>query len=285
MKYHIGSLVLNNRILLAPMLEPNDPAFRLLCLKAGAGLTFTGMYSPYTKQEIYLEDKPALQLLCKSSEFIKEFIEKYDSKVSMWDLNLGCPSPLAKKIKFGVFLQEEPQKIEEILKVMRESTNKPISIKLRKSDKALFILKSVEKYIDAVIIHPRTKEQGYSGKPDVDFAELIKKSTKLPVIYSGNVNLKNYKALLEKFDFVMLGREAIGNPSYFSEMVGRSVNSKISFLDYLKLAKKYKLKFAQIKFQAMNFTKGLKNAKEIRTRLIYAKREEEIIEAYKTLKN
>jgi len=37
----IGNLKLKSRILLAPMLEPNDIAFRLLCKKAGCGLTYT----------------------------------------------------------------------------------------------------------------------------------------------------------------------------------------------------------------------------------------------------
>ena len=53
-----------------------------------------------------------------------------------------------------------------------------------------------EKYADAITIHPRTKDQGYSGKPDLEFAELVKQSTKLPVIYSGNVNKKNVKFFL-----------------------------------------------------------------------------------------
>jgi tRNA-dihydrouridine synthase len=33
----IGNLEIKNRFLLAPMLEPNDIAFRILCKKADAG--------------------------------------------------------------------------------------------------------------------------------------------------------------------------------------------------------------------------------------------------------
>ena len=82
----------------------------------------------------------------------------------------------------------------------------------------------------------------------------------------------------------MIGREAIGNPSIFSELLGKT-KQKITFFDYLKLAEKYGIKYAQIKFQAMNFTKGLKNAKEIREKLVSAKNLNDIKEAYKTLKN
>ncbi|VVB79732.1 tRNA-dihydrouridine synthase B [uncultured archaeon] len=280
----IGNLNFKNRFFLAPMLEPNDIAFRILCKKSGSGLNFTGMYSPRTKEKIFLEDKPAIQIMCNSTDFVKEFIKKYDSQVSLWDLNLGCPSPIAKRNEVGVFLQDKPEKIEEILKIMRLSTEKPITIKLRKSSNTLPIIKMAEKYVDAICIHPRTKDQGYSGKPDLEFAELVKKSTKLPVIYSGNVNKVNCKELLKKFDFLMIGREAIGNPSIFSELLGKT-KQKITFFDYLKLAEKYGIKYAQIKFQAMNFTKGLKNAKEIREKLVSAKNLNDIKEAYKTLKN
>lgn len=282
-QYKIRDLKLKNRLFLAPMLEPNDIAFRLLCKKAGSGLNFTGMYSPRSREKIFLDDKPAIQLMANSPDFIKEFINKYDKQVSMWDFNLGCPSPLAKRNNFGVFLQNSPEKIEAILKVMRASTKKPISIKLRKSQYASKIIDIANKYVDAICIHPRTKEQGYSGEPDLEFAESIKLITNKPLIYSGNVNKKNYKHLLKIFDFVMFGREAIGNPNIFLELEGKP--KRFLFKDYLKLAIKYKLKFAQIKFQAMNFTKGLKNAKEIRQKIVSAKNIQDITEAYKTLKD
>lgn len=282
--HKIRNLKPKNSFFLAPMLEPNDAAFRMLCKEAGSGLNFTGMYSPRTREKIFLDDKPAMQIMCNSPDFIQEFIKKYDSQVSLWDLNLGCPSPIAKRNEFGVFLQDKPEKIESILKVMRASTEKPITIKLRKSQNTLSIIKMAEKYVDGICIHPRTKDQGYSGKPDLEFAESVKKLTKLPVIYSGNVNKSNFQELLKKFDFLMIGREAIGNPSIFSELLGKS-KRKINFFDYLKLAEKYNLKYAQIKFQAMNFTKGLKNAKEIREKLVSAKNLDDIKEAYKTLKD
>ncbi len=279
--YKIGNFIPKNRIFLAPMLEPNDPAFRLLCHKNNCGLVYTGMFSPLTKQKIFLEEKPAIQLLCNSPKGIKNFIKKYDNKVSLWDLNLGCPSPLAKKHKFGVFLQDYPERVVEILKEIRKSTNKPITIKIRKSEKSKEIISIVEPYIDAISIHPRTKEQGYSGEPDIQFAESIKKMTSLPVIYSGNVNKDNASSLLKKFDFIMVGRESLGNPQIFSQILGRNIRKTNLFFEYLSLAQKYNLKFAQIKFQAMNFTKGIKNAKKARELLVYAKSIKDLEDLFK----
>lgn len=270
-----------NRFFLAPMLEPNDIAFRLLCKKAGCALTYTGMINPLSQQKVFLDDKPAMQIFCTHIKGIGEFIKKYEKKVVLFDFNLGCPSTLAEKMGFGSFLHNDIESIEEILKVMRESTKKPITIKLRKSEKAMQIAKMASKYVDAIGIHPRTQKQGYSGEPDLDFALKIKKEIDLPIIYSGNVNEKNIKNLLENFDFIMVGREAIGNPGIFYKLLGK--NKEVKFNDYLKLAHKYKLFFRQIKYQAINFTKGKDNAKEIRNELSSVKNIEEIKEIMKEL--
>ena len=251
------------------MLEPNDIVFRLLCKKTGCALTYTGMINPLSKQKLILDDKPAIQIFCNNTNGIKSFIKKYDKGASMWDFNLGCPSKLSKRLEHGAFMHGEIKNIEEILKVMRQSTKKPISIKLRKSKNALKIVKLAEKYVDAIAIHPRTADQGYSGEPDLKFAERLKESTNLPIIYSGNVNERNAKDLLKKFDFLMVGREAIGDPNIFSRILGRK--ETVSFKDYLRLAKKYGLYFRQIKMQAMNFTKGSQSAKKRRRELIQAK--------------
>jgi tRNA-dihydrouridine synthase B len=269
MKYRIGSLKLKSRVLLAPMLEPNDVAFRLLCKRAGCGLTYTGMVSPLSKQMMNLDDAPAIQLFGNSSRGIASFIEKYDSQVSLWDFNLGCPSKLSKKLEHGAFMHEDIKTIENILKTMREATEKPISIKLRKSENAIEVAKMAEEYVDAIGIHARTVGQGYSGEVDYDFALKLKESVGIPVIYSGDVNEGNVEKILKDFDFVFVGRAAIGDPGIFARLNRKK--SDVGFLNYLKLAKRYELFFRQVKYQAMNFTKGIAGARELRKKLAGAK--------------
>ncbi len=289
MEYNIGNLKLKSRVLLAPMLEPNDIAFRLLCKRAGCGLTYTGMTSPLSRAKLFLDDKPALQLFGNSSKGTRDFMKKYDSKVSLWDFNLGCPSKLSRKLKHGAFMSGELDRIKGILKVMRENTNKPVTIKIRKSDEALRIVKMAEEIgIDAICIHARTIAQGYSGEVDYDFALEIKKAVGIPVIFSGNVDEENVGRILKDFDFVMIGRKAIGNPGAFRRFgevgggrgrISKSVDfdkCDVGFGEYLKLAKKYGLFFRQIKYQAMNFTKGASGGKGLRMKLIEAKVIEDI---------
>jgi len=264
--FKIGNLKLKNRYFLAPMAEVNDIAFRLLCKKAGCGLAYTGMTNPLNKKELILDDKPALQIFSTSEKGIEEFIKRYEKRVSLFDFNLGCPAKTAKKLGFGSFMHNKIETIEKILAIMRKSTKKPITIKLRKSDDALKIAEIAEKYCDAICIHPRTSGQGYSGNPDLEFAEKLKSCVSIPIIYSGNVNEKNAGEFLRRFDFVMIGRAAMGNPGIFSELLNKKV--KIGFGNYLKLAERYNLKFSQIKLQALNFTKSKKNAKELRRKIV-----------------
>lgn len=299
----IRNLQLENPFFLAPMADVNDIAFRMLCKRAGCGLTYTGMINPLNPKDIELADNPAIQIFCTSTKGIKEFIKKHEAKAALFDFNLGCPAKTAKKLGFGSFLHNKLETIEEILKEMRSSTDKPITIKLRKSSQALKIIKIAEKYCDAICIHPRTQQQGYGGEPDIKFAEQIKKRTKLPVIYSGNVNLENAKELLKKFDFVMVGRAALGHPEIFQKLnklmktehkVGTQlINNKsnsiaakqedsraegeaFGFKEYLALAKKYHLYFRHIKTHAMYFTLGKEDAKDTRREIAKAKKIQDI---------
>ena len=74
----------------------------------------------------------------------------------------------------------------------------------------------------------------------------------------------------------MIGRKAIGNPNIFSEITNKKNYKKITFADYLKLASQYNFPFRQLKFQAMQFTKGLKNGKSLRLKIFEVKDEKEL---------
>ncbi len=262
-----------NPIFLAPMEEVNDPAFRILCKKAGAGLTYTPLNSPLSKKKLILKDKPVLQIFATETRGIEDFMKRHDSKVFGWDFNLGCPATTAKKHGFGAYL-EDLTIIEGIIGLMRKHTKKPLSIKIRKSTIANDLLKLAEKYCDLISIHPRTKAQGYSGEPDLIWAKKFKKKSKIPVIYSGNVDEKNYESFLKIFDYVMIGRKAIGHPEIFAKIT--KTKYKKTFKDYLKLAEKFDLPFRQIKFQAMQFTKGNRGSRQLRAKMIQVKSLEEL---------
>jgi tRNA-dihydrouridine synthase len=92
---------------------------------------------------------------------------------------------------------------------------------------ALEIAHIAEDYgINAVIIHPRTVEQGFSGTADWDVIGVIKKNVSIPVIGSGDIRGPEdaYNMLVSTgCDGVMIGRGALGNPWIIKNI--------ISFLD------------------------------------------------------
>ena len=278
-RYPISDI--RNRVFLAPMEEVNDPAFRMLCKKAGAALTWTPLTSPLSPLPLILDDKPILQLF-GGSELLKsdvrlqmsDFMKLYDSKVSGWDFNLGCPATTAKNHCYGSYL-ESPETVEKIISFMREHTEKPLLMKIRKSKYSYDYLKIAEKYCDAISIHPRTKEQAYSGDPDIEWAKGFKKDAKIPVIYSGNIDEKNHEEFLKTFDYVMIGRNAIGHPEIFAKISGNK-RFKRDFKDYLVIAEKYDVPWRIIKFQAMQFTKGDYGSREKRASMIKVKNLEEL---------
>lgn len=280
---NIGNLRLKNRIFLAPIHHINDVAFRSLCKKSGAGLTYTGLLNPKTKEKLFFDDKPAVQFACNSNSGIKEFIKKYDKKISLYDLNLGCPSPHAKTTSVGYFMIDNVTAIDSILNEIKNNTKKPVTIKIRKmsEDRTKKIIEIANKYCDAIAVHPRTQQQGYAGTPDLDFARYVKTLTKLPIIYSGNINNKEQaEQALKEFEFIMIGRSAFGNPSIFSDLTNKKIKKRVLFNDWFKLIKKIDLEvsFNQIKLQANNFTKGMHDARKIREKLIHAKNERDVLE-------
>lgn len=273
-EYKIGSLNLENPYFLAPMVGVNDIAFRILCKNAGAGLVYTGMINPLTREELVLEDNPAIQLFSASEKGISDFIKKHNNNAKLFDFNLGCSAYIAERKGFGAFLPNKLKTIQTILEIMKDSTKKPITVKLRKSNQALKIIKIAEKYCDAICIHPRTNDQGYSGKADIRFAEKLKQKTSIPLIYSGDVDEFNADNLLKKFDFVMIGRKAEGFPNIFAKLAGKK--PEFGFDEYFQFALKYKLPFSHVRSQAISFTKYREGASNLRLELSKANKFSEL---------
>jgi len=87
-------------------------------------------------------------------------------------------------------------------------------------------------------------------------------------------------------DYVMIGRGAMGNPFLFEQINDYlktntyqeySFKDRLdSFFEYLHLTNKYKIKFANLKGQAMRFTKGMKGGSKIRSKITLATNIEEL---------
>ncbi len=240
MRLKIGTVELENNVMLGPMAGVTDLPFRVLCREQGAGLVCMEMVS--AKAVLYgnrntkellavspLERPVSLQLFGSDPEILAEIAARLeDGPYDIIDLNMGCPVPKVVKNGEGSALMKNPALAERILSSMVKAVKKPVTVKIRKgfddhSVNAVELAKIAEACgVAAVAVHGRTREQYYSGKADWEIIRQVKEAVSIPVIGNGDVHSPEAaKKLLEETgcDGVMVARGARGNPWIFRRIV------------------------------------------------------------------
>lgn len=239
----IKNLQIDNNIFLAPMAGYTDVGFRRLCAKFGAGLTFTEMVSAKammfdsekTKELLHTDEHEkvkAVQIFGHEPEVMakacqNKLLEKFD----IIDINMGCPAPKIVKNHEGSFLLTNKMLAGDIVKACVDSTNKPVTVKMRLGYNSDNVAVEFAKYMEKcgasmITVHGRTQSQMYSGKVDTESIKNVKSELTIPVVANGDVVDKNsLDNLLNKTnaDAVMIGRGALGNPTLFSTLLNKKV--------------------------------------------------------------
>lgn len=235
----IGTVTLDNNIILAPMAGVTDLPFRLLCKEQGVGMTCTEMVSAKAisfhnkNTEALLEtsqqERPvSLQLFGSDPDIISEMAAYIEERpFDILDINMGCPVPKVAGNGEGSALMRNPKLVAEIVKKTVRATKKPVTVKIRKGFtqqevNAAEIAKIAEASgAAAVAVHGRTREQYYSGQADWDIIRQVKEAVRIPVIGNGDIDsAQKAKQMLEETgcDAVMVGRAVRGNPWLFREI-------------------------------------------------------------------
>ena len=229
---------LKSKAILSPMAGVTDVAFRVLCRKYGAGLTYTEFVSSAglarkNKKSIEMlktdkTEKPtAVQIFGNNTDELIKSAKFLEKKFDIIDINCGCPAWKVIKIGAGSELLKSPQKIYEIVKKLSSVVKVPVSVKIRKGiddshNNAVEVAFLAEKAgASAIAIHGRTQKQGYSGKADWEIIKKVKLAVKIPVIGNGDVfTPEDFKEKLDysKVDYIMIARGAIGNPYIFKQI-------------------------------------------------------------------
>ncbi len=128
--------------------------------------------------------------------------------------NLGCPHKPVRKKQRGSGLLPHPERIETILETICNESPITISVKIRLgvSDKSelMALIPILNRYpLREIIIHPRTAEQMYDGKPDLGAFALARQNLNHPVCYNGDITDLAFFQTLDKC-FPTLGRFMIG---------------------------------------------------------------------------
>ncbi len=235
----IGEVLLSNNIFLAPMAGISDIPFRLLVKDMGVGLVYSEMISVeglirsgnktmrYTMVEP--EERPvALQLFGYKLDSIERAVQMINDKADIIDFNCGCSVNKVLKSNSGAFLLKDLLHLEKIMRVMKKASKVPITIKIRSgwdsgNMNAVEVAKAAENCgVAALALHPRFKTQLFSGSADWTVIEKVKKSVKIPVIGSGDVqNGSDAERMFKETgcDALMIGRASMGNPWVFGEII------------------------------------------------------------------
>ncbi len=232
--FQIGDIVMDNRVVLAPMAGVCNSAFRLTVKEFGVGLVYAEMISDKalnirnqkTMDMLYIDEREypmTLQIFGGDKENLVEaakYVDKYTT-ADIIDINMGCPVNKIIKCEAGAKWLLDPNKIYEMVAAVVDAVNKPVSVKMRIGwdEDHVFAIENAQAAeragVSAIAMHGRTRVQMYEGKANWDILAEVKKNINVPFIANGDVETpQDAKRILDQTgaDGVMIGRAALGDP-------------------------------------------------------------------------
>lgn len=307
--------LIQSRVSLAPMAGITDYVLRSLIRKYSKNclLTTEMISSEYLAQtlngrsgiEILKRDdnhspisyqisghKP--HMMRQAAEFLTQFAD-------MVDINMGCPVKKVVGGQDGAALMRNPTLAADLVKAVKEGTNKPVSVKFRlgytaeEMNYVEYGQAMQEAGAEFITIHGRTRSQMYSGKADWAKIKVLKENVDIPVFANGDIlTVDDAIKCIEHSgaDGVAVGRGALGDPTligriehYFQtgeQLPPPPLEEKIEMLKW-HLDEEIKLRGENTAIKFMRkfypyYLAGFKNAKVMRSKLVLEESHENIIQ-------
>lgn len=291
-------------VLLAPLEDITDSAFRIICKEHGADL----MYTEFVSSEALIRDavkshnkmlfsdveRPlGVQIFGNDPEAMSKAAGMaQEVSPELIDINFGCPVRKIAMKGSGAALLNDVPKMVKITEAVVKATHLPVTVKTRlgwdeKSKNIVDIAERLQDVgIQALTIHGRTRAQMYKGNADWTLIGEVRNNPRMhiPIIGNGDVTSAEIAFRMRKeygVDAVMIGRGAIGNPWIFDEIKqyglgtsrpAPSLNERIEVcLKHLRLAvekKQDRRAILEFRKHYSGYFRGIPNFKPSRMKLL-----------------
>jgi tRNA-dihydrouridine synthase B len=236
---YIGSHMLSNRLIVAPMAGVTDRPFRKLCKRLGAGLAVSEMVASdprlwgtiksqrRTDHEGELE--PIAVQIAGSDPLTMAEAARYNVErgAQIIDINMGCPAKKVCNVAAGSALMKDEPLVARILEAVVKAVDVPVTLKMRtgwdcahrNAPQLARLAQSAG--VRALSIHGRTRACGFGGEAEYETIARVKADVAIPVIANGDIRSpRKAKQVLEQTgaDAIMIGRAAQGRPWLFREI-------------------------------------------------------------------
>lgn len=306
--------VKNLKVIQAPLAGISDIVYRKLIRNYGGKNTLltTEMISSEAIYQVpnsniikydEIEYPLSFQIVGHKPRLMAHAAKLLEERASVIDINCGCPVGKIVKGQDGCSLMRNIPLAESIIKEVRKTIKKPLSVKFRlgwSQDEKNYIefAKMLENNgVDFITMHARTRAQMYSGVADWLEIKKLKEAVKIPVFANGDIQtIDDVKKCLEitGADGVSIGRGFIGDFSFpyriekFFEtgeiiqepdliekikMLKRHIEGEIEYRGEIN-AIKYMRKFYPF------YISSVKNASKLRSKLVLLNTKDEV---YKVL--
>uniref|UniRef100_A0A131X8N3 Putative trna-dihydrouridine synthase n=1 Tax=Hyalomma excavatum TaxID=257692 RepID=A0A131X8N3_9ACAR len=268
-----SSIDYRNKIILAPMVRIGTLPMRLLALHYGADLVYTEELIDYRLLKCQRIDNKVLgtvdfvdddhQIVFRTCEKEKgrnilqigtcnperavQVAKLVEKDVAGIDVNMGCPKEFSIKGGMGAALLTQNDKVKAILTALVQSTELPVTCKIRvleKLEDTLALGKLIESTgVKAIGVHGRTKEERPQHANRNAVIKALAKHVSIPIIANGGSGEIACYEDIERFRqatgaaSVMLARQAESNCSIFRKEGKKPIDDVIE--EYLAYAIEY----------------------------------------------